>query len=105
VILRRTITREHRPSPQPSPLGGEGKRGGGDLFERGRNEMELEHLFQQTNFFMTLQFIFAGSLLIPAAVGRIDIYRIFVRSTASNVVTFGPMGLLVYILYEVSKLA
>jgi hypothetical protein len=54
---------------------------------------------------MTLQFIFAGSLLIPAAVGRIDIYRIFVRSTASNVVTFGPMGLLVYILYEVSKLA
>ncbi len=67
--------------------------------------MELEHLFQQTRFFMTLQLVFAVSLLVPVAVGRVDIYRVFVTKTASNVVTFGPMGMLVYILYEVSKLA
>ena len=67
--------------------------------------MELEHLFQQTRFFMTLQLVFAAALLIPAAAGRIEIYRTFIRNTASNVVTFGPMGLLVYMLYEVSKLA
>lgn len=67
--------------------------------------MELEHLFQQSGFFMTLQMVFMGSLLIPAAVGRVDIYRVFVRATASNVVTFGPVALLGYILYEVSKLA
>ncbi len=66
--------------------------------------MELEHLFQQTRFFMTLQLILAVSLLIPAALGRVDIYRTLVRSTASNVVTFGPMALLGYTLYEVSKL-
>ena len=67
--------------------------------------MELEHLFQQTRFFMTLQLVLAGSLLIPAALGRADIYRIFVRCMASNVVTFGPVGLLGYILYEVSTLS
>jgi hypothetical protein len=66
--------------------------------------MELEHLFQQSGLFMTLQMVFVGSLLIPAAVGRVDIYRIFVRATASNVVTFGPMTLLGYILYEVARL-
>ncbi len=67
--------------------------------------MELEHLFQQSTAFMTLQLVFMSSLLVPAAVGRIDIYRVFVRSAASNVVTFGPMALLGYMLYEVSKLA
>ncbi len=67
--------------------------------------MELEHLFQQSTSFMTLQLVFMGSLLVPAAVGRIDMYRVFVRSAASSVVTFGPMALLGYMLYEVSKLA
>ncbi len=67
--------------------------------------MELEHLFQQSGSFMTLQMVFLGSLLIPAALGRVDMYRIFVRSTASNVVTFGPIALLGYVLYAVSRLA
>ncbi len=67
--------------------------------------MELEHLFQQSGSFMTLQMVFLGSLLIPAALGRADMYRIFVRSTASNVVTFGPIALLGYVLYAVSRLA
>ncbi len=67
--------------------------------------MELEYLFQQTRSFMTLQLVLSVSLLIPAAVGRIDIYRRFIRATASNVVTFGPMALLGYILYQVSRLA
>ncbi len=53
---------------------------------------------------MTLQMVFMGALLIPAVAGRIDIYRIFVRSAASNIVTFGPMGLLGYVLYEVARL-
>ncbi len=66
--------------------------------------MELEHLFQQSAHYMLLQMVFAVSLLLPAALGRPDVYRILIRVTASNVVTFGPMALLSYILYEVSKL-
>lgn len=52
-----------------------------------------------------MQMLFAVSLLIPAAIGRLDLYRTFVRKIASSVVTVGPMGLLVYILYEVSRLS
>ena len=67
--------------------------------------MELEHLFQLSNTYMTLQMVLAGALLVPAAIGRLDLYRSFVRELASLVVTFGPMGLLVYMLAEMAKLA
>jgi hypothetical protein len=67
--------------------------------------MELEHVFHYSNFFIVMQMLFAVSLLIPAAIGRLDLYRTFVRKIASSVVTVGPMGLLVYILYEVSRLS
>ena len=66
--------------------------------------MELEHLLHHPGWFLIMQFLM-GSLLIPAIAGRPDIYRSFVRSLASNAVTFGPFGLLVYVLFEVSRLS
>jgi hypothetical protein len=36
--------------------------------------------------------------------GRSDLYRTFAGRLASSVVTFGPMAMLVYVLYAVSKL-
>lgn len=67
--------------------------------------MELEHLFQQPNVVMALQMMFAGAMLAPAAAGRVDLYRRFVAKAASAVVNVGPMALLTYTLYQVSKLA
>lgn len=67
--------------------------------------MELEHAFQQSGAFMALQLLFMSSLLIPGAVGRTDVYRAFVRTLTSYVVSFGPMALLVYVLYQVSRLS
>lgn len=66
--------------------------------------MELEHLFQQSGAFLTFQLVFMSSLFIPGVFGRMDIYRLFARALASYVVTFGPMALLLYILYQVSRL-
>lgn len=66
--------------------------------------MELEYLFQHSGSFMILQ-LMMGSLLVPAAFGRTDLYRSFVRSAASYVVSFGPVALLVYVLFEVSRLS
>jgi hypothetical protein len=67
--------------------------------------MELEHLFQQSNHYMSIQMALAVALLFPGALGRVDIYRAFVREAASMVVTVGPVGLLVYVLYEMAKLS
>jgi hypothetical protein len=66
--------------------------------------MELEHVMQQSGFYLMMQMLM-GMLMVPAMIGRIDLYRSFVRSAASNVVSFGPFGLLVYVLFEVSRLA
>jgi len=66
--------------------------------------MELEYLLQHSASFMILQ-LMMGSLLVPAVIGRADLYRSFVRSTASYVVSFGPVALLVYVLFEVSRLS
>jgi hypothetical protein len=66
--------------------------------------MELEHVMQQSGWFLIMQMLM-GSLLVPAMIGRVDLYRSFVRSAASNIVSFGPFGLLVYVLFEVSRLA
>ena len=66
--------------------------------------MELEYLFQHSGSFMVLQ-LMMGSLLVPAAMGRMDIYRSFVRTMASYVVSVGPVGLLVYVLIEISRLS
>lgn len=66
--------------------------------------MELEHIFSQTGAFTLFQFLFMSSLLIPTMVGRTDIFPAFVRTMATYVVSFGPLGLLVYVLHAVSKL-
>jgi hypothetical protein len=66
--------------------------------------MELEHMLQQTNVFLMFQMIFLGSLMVPSMIGRIDLYGKIARVLASNVVSFGPFGILVYVLYHVSHL-
>jgi hypothetical protein len=66
--------------------------------------MELEHAFMQSNFFMIFQMVFMVSMLVPSLIGRIDLYGKVVRVFASNVVSFGPVALLVYVLYKVSHL-
>ncbi len=67
--------------------------------------MELEHAFQQSGFLVALQVMVAGSLLAPAALGETALYQKFVRTAASYVVSFGPMALLVYVLYKVSQIS
>lgn len=67
--------------------------------------MELEHLFQPSGAFTAFQFVFMSSLLVPGILGRPDMYRSAANTLASLVVTFGPMGLLLYILYEISFLS
>jgi hypothetical protein len=66
--------------------------------------MDFEHAFLQSNFFMIFQMMFMGSLLVPSILGRIDLYGKVVRALASNVVSFGPVALLAYVLYQVSHL-
>jgi hypothetical protein len=66
--------------------------------------MELEHAFQQSGFLMALQIFIAGSLLAPGVLGNSALYQRCVRAVAIYVVSFGPMVLLVYVLYRVSHL-
>jgi hypothetical protein len=66
--------------------------------------MDFEHAFLQSNFFTIFQMMFMGSLLVPSIIGRIDLYGKLVRALASNVVSFGPVALLMYVLYHVSRL-
>jgi hypothetical protein len=66
--------------------------------------MELEHLLHHSGGYLTLQLLM-GALLVPSLVGRVDLYRSFIRTVASHVVSFGPLALLVYVLYEVSRLS
>ena len=66
--------------------------------------MELEHAFQQSNYFLTFQMMFMGSLLVLNLLGRMDLYSKSVKALASNVVSFGPVAMLVFVLYQVSHL-
>ncbi len=66
--------------------------------------MDFEHALQQSNIFLMVQMLFMGSLLIPGMINRMDIYGKVARILASNVVSFGPFGMLVYVLYQVSHL-
>jgi hypothetical protein len=66
--------------------------------------MYFEHALQQSTFFMMFQMMFMGSLLIPSMIGRIDLYSKVVRSLASNIISFGPVVMLAYVLYQVSHL-
>ena len=66
--------------------------------------MELEHALQQSNLFLMFQMMFMGSLLVPGMIGRADLYGKVVNVLASNVISFGPVGILVYVLYHVAQL-
>lgn len=66
--------------------------------------MDFEHAFQQSNLFLLFQMMFLGSLLVPSMIGRLDLYSKVVRSLASNVISFGPVLMLAYVLYQVSHL-
>ena len=66
--------------------------------------MELEYAMQQSNFFLLFQMMFMGSLLVPGMIGRVDLYGKVVRVIASQVVSYGVFGMLVYVLYQVSHL-
>jgi hypothetical protein len=66
--------------------------------------MDFEHAMQQSNFFLLFQMMFMGSLLVPGMIGRLDLYGKVARVLASQVVNYGVFGLLVYVLYQVSRL-
>jgi hypothetical protein len=53
---------------------------------------------------MIFQMMFIVSMLVPSFIGRIDLYGKVVRALTTNVVSFGPVALLVYVLYQVSHL-
>ena len=67
--------------------------------------MELEHVFQQSGFLVAFQLLLLGSLLAPGVLGNSALYHRFVRIAATYVVSFGPIALLVYVLYRVSHLS
>lgn len=67
--------------------------------------MELEHAFQQSGFLVAFQIMVVGSLIAPAALGGAALYHRFVRVIASYVVSFGPMAILIYVLYKVSQIS
>ncbi len=67
--------------------------------------MDFEHAFQQTEFILAMQMMIVGSVLGLGVMGRNDYYRMIVGKIASFVVTFGPMAVLLYVLYAVSRLS
>jgi hypothetical protein len=66
--------------------------------------VEFEHTYAQPGFISALQMLIFGSLLASGALGRSDWFRAFAEKVTSWVVTVGPMGLLIYVLYSVSHL-
>jgi hypothetical protein len=67
--------------------------------------MELEHAFQQSGFLVAFQVMVVGSLMASVAIGGPALLHRFVRTLASYVVSFGPMAILVYMLYKLSQLS
>ena len=66
--------------------------------------MEFEHAFLSSNYFLMFQMMFMGSLLVPGILGRTDIYGKAVRAAATYTVSFGPVAILLYVLFEVAQL-
>ena len=67
--------------------------------------MEFEHVFQQSGFQVALQLLVVTSLFAPGVFGGGALYQKFIRTVASFMVSFGPVALLVYVLYKVSHLS
>jgi len=66
--------------------------------------MELEHAFQLSNFLTAIELLFMSSVAFFGFLGRADIFRSFVRTLTTYVMSIGPVALLIYVLYEVSRL-
>jgi hypothetical protein len=66
--------------------------------------MEFEHALQQSNYYLMFQMMFMGSLLVPSLLGRTDIYGKAVQTAATLTVSFGPVAILLYVLFEVTRL-
>lgn len=67
--------------------------------------MELEYAFQQSGFLVAFQLMVMALLIAPFALGGKALYQRFASFLASYVVSFGPMAILVYVLYRVSQLS
>jgi len=67
--------------------------------------MEFEHVFQQSGFWVAFQLLIVTTLFAPGVLGGSALYHRFIRTAASFVVSFGPIGLLMYVLYKVSHLS
>jgi len=67
--------------------------------------MEFEHVFQQSGFWMAFQLLIVTTLFAPGVLGGNALYHRFIRTATSFIVSFGPVGLLVYVLYKVSHLS
>ena len=66
--------------------------------------MELEHQFQSSNLLVAFQLMIVSSLMASGLLRGTALYQRFVRAAASYVVSFGPMAILIYILYRVSMI-
>ncbi len=67
--------------------------------------MDFEHAFQQSGFLVAFQLMIITSVAAPAALGCPGLVHKFVRTLASYVVSFGPMAILVYVLYKLSQMS
>jgi len=67
--------------------------------------VEFEHAFQQSGFTTAYHLLILGIVLLAGFAGKDEQYRKFVDMTTSYLITFGPMALLVYVLYSVSRLS
>ncbi len=67
--------------------------------------MELEHTFQQSGFLVAFQMMVVGTLLAPGILGGVALYQRFAKALASYVISFGPMAILVYMLYKISQIS
>ncbi len=67
--------------------------------------MDFEHAFQQSGFLVAIQLMIIGSVAAPAALGGTPLLQKFIRTLASYVVSFGPMAILVYVLYKLSQIS
>jgi fumarate reductase subunit D len=66
--------------------------------------MELEHALTGTIAnVMAAQMLLLVGLLVPAAIGRNDLYRAFVSTATSYIVSIAPVATLVYALYRVTQ--
>jgi hypothetical protein len=66
--------------------------------------MELEHVLNGSMAnAAALQMLLLIGLLLPAAIGRSDLYRAFASTVTSYVLSIAPVATLVYALYRITQ--